>query len=70
MEIAEYIMVGLLVAGAMFCVVRRLVKGVESGVCGSCKCCGTDGGASCSPDETAATDETTKAECECGAEKR
>ena len=70
METAEYIMVGLLVAGAVFCVARRLVKGVESGACGSCKCCGTDSSASCSSDETAATDETTRTECECGTEKR
>jgi len=34
----EYIVVGILVAAAVFCVVRRLVKGATGGGCGSCKC--------------------------------
>ena len=38
----EYIVVGILVAAAVFSVVRRLVKGATGGGCGSCKCCDND----------------------------
>jgi len=47
----EYIVVSILVAAAVFGVVRRLVKGATTGACGSCKCCDTDGGQSCSSEK-------------------
>lgn len=54
----EYIVVGILVAAAAFCVVRRLVKGAAGGACGSCKCCETNGDESCSPGENDSTDKS------------
>ena len=47
----EYIVVGILVAAAVFSVVRRLVKGATGGGCGSCKCCDDDATPPCSPDD-------------------
>ena len=46
----EYIVVGILVAGAVFGVVRRLVKGATTGACGSCKCGETDAKSPCQID--------------------